>query len=189
MIATGSSSFTLAGQVGEPLTGRKKTLTLFSLSQLEQSAVNNRYDLKEKLEEYLVFGSYPAVVTSQSKKEKINILEELVHLYLLKDVLELERVKGAKVLLDLLRLLAFQVGSQVSLSELATKLGIDTKTVARYIELLERSFVLFNLRGYSRNLRKEIIKKGKYYFYDNGIRNALISNFNQVELRNDTGKL
>ena len=115
-------------------------------------------------------------------------MEELVNSYLLKDVLEMKRVKGSRVLLDLLRLLAFQVGNEVSLSELGAKSGIDYKTVARYLDLLEKSFVLFNLRGFSKNLRKEVTRKSKYYFYDNGVRNAVISNFNNLDLRDDVGK-
>jgi predicted AAA+ superfamily ATPase len=189
VIATGSSSFELSGQIGEPLTGRKKTLTLYPMSQIELTDLHNKYELKEKLEEWLIFGEYPAVITAKNKKEKIEILEEIVNSYLLKDILELEKVKGSKVLLDLLRLIAFQVGNEVSLSELGAQLGLDYKTVSRYLDLLEKSFVLFNLRGYSKNLRKEITRKSKYYYYDNGIRNTVISNFNKLELRDDLGKL
>lgn len=189
VIATGSSSFELAGQVGEPLTGRKRTLTLFPISLMELSKTLNPYELDERLSENLVFGAYPAVVTAATKDRKIAILEEIANSYLLKDVLELERVKGAKVLLDLLRLIAFQVGNEVSLSELGTQLGIDYKTVGRYLDLLEKAFVIYNLRGFSRNLRKEITKKSKYYFYDNGIRNSIISNYNDLDIRNDQGQL
>lgn len=189
VIATGSSSFELSGQIGEPLTGRKNTLILYPVAQLELQSLYNPYDLKGKLNEWLIFGGYPEVVVAASKQEKQKILEELVHSYLLKDILEIERVKGSKVLLDLLRLVAFQVGSEVSISELASRVGIDAKTVSRYLDLFEKSFVLYNLRGFSRNLRKEITKKSKYYFYDNGIRNAIISNFNDIPLRNDVGIL
>ncbi|MEW6066942.1 MAG: ATP-binding protein [Nitrospirota bacterium] len=189
VIATGSSSFELSGQVGEPLTGRKITLTLYPVSQIELNNLYNPYEIKSKLEEWLIFGGYPEVVAAADKTEKIRLLEEIVHAYLLKDILSLERVKNSKVLLDLLRLLAFQVGSEVSLTELARQIGIDYKTVARYLDLFEKSFVIYNLRGFSRNLRKEITKKSKYYFYDNGVRNAIISNFNKLELRNDTGML
>lgn len=189
VIATGSSSFELAGQIGEPLTGRKRTLTMFPIALIELNKIYNSYEIDEKLSEFLVFGSYPAVVTAKTKEDKIIILEEIVNSYLLKDILELERVKGAKVLLDLLRLLAFQVGNEVSLTELGTQLGIDYKTVGRYLDLLEKAFVLYNLRGFSRNLRKEITKKSKYYFYDNGIRNAIIANFNNLDIRNDQGQL
>ena len=116
-------------------------------------------------------------------------MNELCSSYLLKDILELERVKGSKILLDLLRLLAYQIGGEVSLSELGRQLGIDYKTVARYLDLFEKSFVIFNVRGFSRNLRSEMTKKSKYYFFDNGVRNAIISNFNKLELRNDIGML
>lgn len=189
IIATGSSSFELAGQTGEPLTGRKTSLTLFPVSQIELTSLYNPFELKSKVEEWLVFGGYPEVVAAENKADKIKLLEDLVSSYLLKDILELERVKNSKILLDLLRLLAFQVGNEVSLSELAMQIGIDYKTVGRYLDLFEKSFVIFNLRGFSRNLRKEITKKSKYYFYDNGIRNAVISNFNGLELRNDIGGL
>ncbi|MBN1663406.1 MAG: ATP-binding protein [Deltaproteobacteria bacterium] len=189
IIATGSSSFTLAGQIGEPLTGRKTTLTLFPLSQIEMGKLYNDYDLRSRLEEYLIFGSYPETLTSETSHDKKKVLEELVGSYLLKDILELEKVKSSKLLLDLLRLLAFQVGSEVSLSELGKQLGIDNKTVARYLDLFEKSFVIFNLRGFSRNRRKEITSKSKYYFLDNGMRNAVIANFNPLELRDDIGKL
>lgn len=189
VIATGSSSFELSGQIGEPLTGRKITHILYPLSQLELSKIKNSFELKNNLFDYLIYGSYPEVLIQKNKKGKNDILNELVNLYLLRDILQLEKVKGAKILLDLLRLIAFQVGSEVSYNELATNLRIDVKTVARYLDLFEKSFILFNLRGYSRNLRTEVVKKSKYYFYDNGIRNAIVSNFNPIEKRNDLGAL
>lgn len=189
VIATGSASFELAGQVGEPLTGRKTTITLFPIAQMELKKLYNQHELKNKLEEFLIFGGYPEVVATEGRAEKEKILRELTDSYLLKDILALERVKSSKILLDLLRMLAFQLTKEVSLTELGTNLGIDYKTVARYIDLLEKSFIIFNLRGFSGNLRKEIRKKSKYYFYDNGVRNALIANFNKLELRNDIGEL
>ena len=129
------------------------------------------------------------MVSAESKKEKTAILDELANSYLLKDVLELEKVKSSKTLVDLLRLLAFQVGSEVSHTELAGHLKIDAKTVARYCDILEKAFVLYNVRGFSRNLRNEITKKSKYYFFDNGLHNPVISNFNGLDLRNDIGAL
>lgn len=189
IIVTGSSSFELLGQVGEPLTGRKVSLRLFPLSQLELGQSMNAFELKERLTAYLRFGSYPEVLTAGNDARRIEILQEILGSYLLKEILELEQVKSSKVLLDLLRLVAFQVGSEVSRRELATSLGIDAKTVARYLDLFEKAFVLFNVRGYSRNLRKEISKKSRYYFYDNGIRNAVISNFNGIDERDDIGIL
>lgn len=189
IIATGSSSFELAGQVGEPLTGRKRTLRLYPVSQLELLKADNSFNVKQLLGEYLVYGSYPAVLTAQSQQKKRELLEEYVNSYLLKDILALEKVKGSAVLLDLLRLLAFQVGGEVSHSELGRQLNLDNKTVARYLDLLEKGFVIFSLRGYSGNLRKEVTKKSKYYFYDVGIRNAIVANFNPLPLRNDSGQL
>lgn len=189
VIATGSSSFDLANQIGEPLTGRKRTLTLYPISQLELLEIYNHFELKEKLEEFLVFGSYPEVLTTSGKKEKIEIVEEIVNSYIFKDILALERIKGPQVLLNLLKLLAFQIGNEVSLNELGTQLNLDIKTVQRYLDLLEKSFIITRLTGFSRNLRKEIAKKQKYYFLDNGIRNGVISQFNGFENRNDIGQL
>ncbi|MBU4495612.1 MAG: AAA family ATPase, partial [Acidobacteria bacterium] len=189
VIATGSSSFDLAGQVGEPLTGRKITLLLYPIAQMEMEKILNPFDLRRKLEEFLIFGSYPEVITASDPQEKTRILTEISSSYLLKDILSLDRIKSPKVLLDLLRLLAFQIGAEVSLSEIGQKISLDYKTVARYIDLLEKNFVILTLRGYSRNLRNEITKKSKYYFYDTGIRNSLIANFNPIELRNDIGML
>lgn len=189
VVVTGSSSFDLSHQVGEPLTGRKTTVTLFPVSQLELQEEYNKHELKEKLSEFLIFGSYPEVLTAKTRQEKIKIIEEIVNSYLLKDVLSLEKVKGSKVLLDLLKLLAFQLGSEVSLNELSLQLGIDVKTVARYLDLLEKSFVIISLSGYSRNLRSEVTSKNKYFFLDNGIRNGIIAQFNGLDMRDDVGKL
>ncbi|HET54385.1 MAG TPA: ATP-binding protein [Ignavibacteria bacterium] len=189
IIATGSSSFELAQQVGEPLTGRKKTLILFPFSQNELLNQNNKFELKEALEQYLIYGSYPEVIKTKSIQEKKEILTELVESYLLKDILTLERIKGTKQLLYLLKLLAFQAGSEVSIHELATQVKLDTKTVERYLDLLEKSFVIYSVGGFSRNLRKEITAKSKYYFYDNGVRNGIILNYNIFDLRDDIGKL
>ncbi len=189
IIVTGSSSFDLAGQIGEPLTGRKKTLILFSISQLELKEEYGAYELEQQLESYLIYGSYPEIITAGTNEEKRVKIEEITHSYLLKDVLALERVKSSKILLDLLRLIAFQIGKEVSLSELGAQLGIDRKTVARYLDIFEKSFILFSVRGFSRNLRKEVSKSSRYYFYDLGVRNALIANFNAIELRNDVGEL
>ena len=189
IIVTGSSSFELAGQIGEPLTGRKITLTLYPVSQIELSNLYNSYELKSRLEESMIYGGYPEAAVSDNPAEKKRILNEIVESYLLKDILELEKIKGSKILLDLLRLLAFQIGNEVSLSELGRQLGLDYKTVARYLDLFEKSFIIYSLRGFSRNLRKEITKKNKYYFLDNGVRNAVIANFNSLELRDDVGKL
>jgi len=189
VIATGSSSFDLAHQVGEPLTGRKRTLELYPVSQLELLSHFNKMELKEKLEEFLIFGSYPEVITADSRKRKTEILQELADSYLMKDILSHERIRASKPLLDLLKLLSFQIGNEVSTHELATQVGLDSKTVNRYLDLLEKTFVIVKIGGFSRNLRKEIASKCKYYFLDNGVRNAVINQFNPIDSRADVGGL
>ncbi|MCI0609248.1 MAG: ATP-binding protein, partial [Anaerolineae bacterium] len=189
VVVTGSSSFELAGQVGEPLTGRKRTLTLYPLAQSELISVHNKFELRERLADYLIFGAYPEVLQASTRQERINTLTEIADSYLLKDILAFDRVKNSRTLLDLLKLLAFQVGSEVSMTELATQLGVDVKTTQRYLDLLEKAFVVIRLNGFSRNLRQEITSKSKYYFLDNGIRNAVIAQFNELNQRNDIGAL
>jgi len=190
IIATGSSSFDLANQVGEPLTDRKTTLTLYPVSQLELlQDGHNSFDLKQRLSEFLIFGSYPKVLTANNRDEKIRLVEELVGSYILKDILALDKIKASRTILDLLKLLAFQIGSEVSLGELSRQLSIDGKTVSKYLDLLEKSFIIIRLGGFSRNLRSEITDKAKYYFLDNGIRNGVISQFNNLDTRNDIGQL
>jgi uncharacterized protein len=189
VIATGSSSFELAGQTGEPLTGRKRTLTLYPIALSELLTVFNRMELREKLPEFLIFGLYPEVLQAPTRAAKIEAITEIANSYLLKDVLAFDRIKNSRTLLDLLKLLAFQVGSQVSFNEMASQLGVDVKTVQRYLDLLEKAFVILRLGGFSRNLRNEVTTKSKYYFLDNGIRNALIAQFNVLDQRNDIGQL
>ena len=189
IIATGSSSFDLAQKIGEPLTGRKRTKILYPISQIELLQQYNKFELKEKLEELLVFGSYPEVLTAETRLKKIDVLEEIANSYLLKDVLALERVKDSRSLLNLLKLIAFQVGKEVSLNELAVQVKLDIKTIDRYLDILEKTFVIKRVYSFSRNLRKELTNKCKYYFYDNGIRNAVISQFNDLIDRNDVGAL
>jgi predicted AAA+ superfamily ATPase len=189
IIATGSSSFDLAGAVGEPLTGRKRTITLFPIGQMELKQTFSSYDLRQQLEEFLIYGSYPEIVVTEGRKEKIELLEELAGSYLLKDVLALERIRSSRTLVDLLKLIAFQVGSEVSLNELATQVKLDVKTVGRYLDILEKAFVIVRVGGFSRNLRSEVTSKAKYYFLDNGVRNAVIGNYNLLDSRNDIGAL
>jgi uncharacterized protein len=189
VIVTGSSSFELAGQTGEPLTGRKITLSLYPLAQSELLSVYNRFELKEKLADFLVFGTYPEVLQAPTQNARIEILTEITNAYLLKDILAFDRIKNSRTLLDLLKLLAYQIGSEVSINELATKLGVDVKTIKRYLDLLEKAFVVQRLNGFSRNLREEVTNKSKYYFLDNGIRNGIIAQFNGLDQRNDHGAL
>jgi len=189
IIASGSSSFDLARQTGEPLTGRKRTLLLLPLAQLELQAVEAVHETGARLEHRLVYGSYPEVVLARSNEECELYLKELVSSYLFKDILALEDVRHADKLRRLLQLLAFQVGKEVSVKELGTQLGMNKNTVERYLDLLEKVFVIYARFGFSRNLRKEITKSRRYYFIDNGIRNAIINNFNPLSLRDDTGAL
>jgi len=189
VIATGSASFALAGQVGEPLTGRKLTLNMYPVSILELSAIYSPFELQARLNEFLIYGMYPEILITANKADKIEILKEITGSYLLKDILEMDKMKSHKTVVNLLKMLALQIGNEVSFSELGRQLQIDNKTVARYVDLFEKSFIIYSLSAFSRNLRNELSGKSKYYFYDNGIRNALISNFNAFDLRNDTGGL
>lgn len=189
IVATGSSTFDLAKHVGEPLTGRKKVLNLYPLSQMELNAIETPSEVKAHLEDRLIYGSYPEVITTISRDERAEYLREIVSSYLYKDILRFDLVQKSKKLHDLLTLLAFQIGKEVSLSELATQLGINRLTVEKYLDLLEQVFVLVNIRGFSRNLRSEVTKTSRYYFYDVGVRNALINNFNPLALRSDVGEL
>ncbi len=188
-IATGSSSFELAQKTGESLTGRKREVTLYPISQLELARERAPSELHNDLESFLLYGSYPEVVTAATSHDKAEIVQSLAYSYLLKDILEFDRIRSSDQLYRLLKLLAFQVGSQVSTSELAKNLQINTRTVLRYLDLLEKSFVIFSLGGFSRNLRKEVTKMSKYFFFDTGIRNALVNNFNPLADRDDLGQL
>lgn len=185
-ILTGSSSLDLGNEINEPLTGRKWEHQLFPLSWNE---IKNHYTFAnayERLEEFLIYGMYPEVVT-ETKKQKI--LLHLAGSYLYKDILELVNIKKPDLLMKLLNALALQLGSEVSYNELSKILGVDRMTVVNYIDLLEKSFVIFRLHPYSSNQRNEITSKPKIYFYDNGIRNAIIGQFNPLQNRQDLGSL
>jgi predicted AAA+ superfamily ATPase len=189
VIATGSSSFDLAKDIGEPLTGRKTVLKLLPLAQMEISQIEKPHETKANLESRLIYGSYPEVVLLRSNRDREEYLRELLSSYLFKDILQLEGIRYADKLQRLLQLLAFQIGKEVSLAELGRQLGMSKNTIERYLDLLEKVFVTYKRRGFSRNLRKEITKTHRYYFCDNGIRNALINNFNPLPLRDDLGGL
>ena len=189
IIATGSSVFDLSNKLGEPLTGRKYTFYLFPLAQMEYSGSENLVETRARLEERMIYGCYPELLSLTGNDEKEVYLNELVGSYLLKDILEYEGIKNSSKVLKLLQLIAFQIGKEVSLEELGKQLGISRNTVERYLDLLSKVFVIYRLPGFSRNLRNEITKTSRWYFYDNGIRNALINNFNPLMIRNDTGEL
>jgi len=187
LIATGSSAFELANRINEPLTGRKWEFHLYPLSFEEM--VNHHGLLEEKrlLPHRLVYGYYPEVVTKQGDEK--NVLKQLSDSYLYKDILMWERIQKPEKLIRLLQALSFQVGNQVSYLELGQLTNLDNKTVEKYINLLEQVFIIFRVGSFSRNLRNELKSSRKIYFYDNGIRNALIANFNPPELRQDIGAL
>jgi len=187
IIATGSSSFILANKINEPLTGRKWEYQLLPLSFKEMAGASSVFEEMEHLETRLIYGYYPEVVLHPGE-EKERLLE-LVTSYLYKDVLIWENLHKAEKITRLLQALAFQLGSQISYSEIGSLVGLDSKTVEKYIDLLEKAFVLYRLTTYSKNLRNELKACKKVYFYDNGVRNALISAFNPLELRDDIGIL
>lgn len=189
IIATGSSSFELANKISEPLTGRIWTYTLFPVSVLEWSELLNPFEIDERLSEFLTFGMYPELFSYENELDKKDYLGELVQSFLYKDLLELSQIKNSVKIYDLLRLLAHQIGSPVSYNELGQKLGLSTDTVISYIDLLEKVFVIYRMPGFSKNLRKEITKNKKIYFYDIGVRNAILEDFTLPAKRPDIGHL
>lgn len=189
IIATGSSSFELANQVGEPLVGRTWTYNLYPIAQLELSAIETPFESRNRLESRLVYGSYPEVINAPGVVDKAKILESIIDGVLFKDIFILEKIKKPQKVISLAKMLALQIGGQVSLSELSRSLEINIGTVEHYLDLLEKTFIIRRVFGFSRNLRKEITKTCRYYFWDNGIRNVLINNFNPLTVRSDVGQL
>jgi uncharacterized protein len=188
LIATGSSSFELGNRLAEPLTGRAREYFLYPLSMNELLNIKDRISLSADIEGILRFGLYPEVY-GKPEREATEELSQIASNYLYKDILQFENIKRPQLLLNLLNALALQIGSEISINELSRMLSETVPTIQRYIVLLEKAFVIFRLRSFSRNLRKEIAKGQKIYFYDLGIRNALIRNFNPLNLRTDTGAL
>lgn len=189
VIVSGSASFDLANKINEPLTGRSQTFWLYPFSYEEIKEKFSTTDPETALEAILRFGMFPKIHSLTSQEEKQDYLYEYINNYLFKDILMFENIRKPKKVLDLLALLALQIGKEVSVAELAQNLAISQPTVVNYLDILEKMFVLYNLRGFSRNLRKEISKTSKYYFYDTGLRNAIIRNFNPLNLRSDAGEL
>lgn len=189
VIVTGSSAFDLTDQLAEPLTGRSLYYMLYPIAQSELAHSYNRFELHNQLEQSLLFGAYPRLFSLVRHDLKIEYIQNIYNAYLFKDIFELASLRHGAKINNLVKLLAFQVGQEVSVNELATVLGITRSTVEYYISLLERSFVVFRLSGFSRNLRKEITKMDKIYFCDLGVRNAAIDNFRPLADRNDVGQL
>ena len=188
IIATGSSSFELANKTTEPMTGRTETHTLYPLSTIEIKNKTDWLTVEANLEKLLRFGSYPEIFNLDEENAEKR-LSEIASSYLFKDLLNFEGIKKSNLLKNLVISLALQIGNEVSYNELAAKLGVNHLTIQKYIDVLEQSFVIFRLNSFSRNIRKELSKAVKIYFYDVGIRNALINNFNPISLRNDIGAL
>jgi len=189
IITSGSASFDLSNKLSEHLTGRTKTFWLYPLAFSEVEDKYRRVSKETALEEMLKYGMYPKVQDLTSNQDKENYLYEYLNNYLYKDILSFSGVRKPKKIVDLLTLLALQIGNEVKISELSQNLSISQKAVENYLDVLEKMFVLMNLRGFSRNLRKEISKTSKYYFFDIGLRNALIRNFNPLKMRSDVGEL
>ena len=189
VIATGSSSFDFLNKIGEPLVGRASQflLTPFSIREIAQK--QNGMELRQNLENRIVYGSYPEVVGMTSNTMKEEYLRDIVNAYLLKDILAIDGLRNTAKMNRLLQLVAFQIGSEVSYEELGKQLGMHRETVEKYLDLLSKVFVVYKLGAFSRNMRKEVSKAGKWYFYDNGIRNAIIGDFKDANSRMDMGKL
>lgn len=188
LIATGSSSFELSNKTGEPLTGRNISFKLFPLSIHEISRQKGWQYFLENLEEFLIYGSYPGVVDLSAKEKRVKLLS-LSNDYLFKDIFKFEQLRNPDVLRKLLKAIALQVGNLVSYQELATLTGVSKQTVVRYLDLLEKSFIIFRLGSFSGNLRNELKKRQKYFFYDTGIRHAIINNFAGMADRSDAGAI
>lgn len=187
IVATGSSSFDLSNKISEPLTGRKYEYYLYPLSLEELFFAKEKIEIQRTIETRMIYGMYPHIVTHPDKAE--SNIKEIAKSYLYQDVLQYQQIKNSDILHKLLQALALQIGQEVSYNELANTLGIDKKTVSRYIDLLEKSFVITSLKPFSRNLRSELTKMRKIYFWDTGVRNAVIRNFNPLYLRQDVGSL
>lgn len=189
IIVTGSSSFELANHIREPLTGRTQTYHLFPVSIRELRNQYSPFEIKENVSQYLLYGMYPEVLQTASVNGKIKLLQELTSAYLYKDVLQLANIKHSDKIHKLLKLLASQIGNLVSMNEIGNTLQMTNETVNHYIDILEKGFIIFRLSGYDGNIRKEITKMNKVYFYDLGIRNSLIDSFNSLETRPDIGAM
>ena len=189
IIASGSSAYALSYKVGEPLVGRAYWHRLYPIAQTELQHYENYLETIRNLEERLIYGSYPEIFQIENFAEKERYIKEILDSYLFKDLLTFDEIRNSNKIRNLLKLIAFQIGKEVSYEELGKQLGMSKNTVEKYLDLLSKVFVVYRVGGYSKNLRKEISKSSRWYFYDNGVRNALIDNFNPISLRDDIGEL
>jgi predicted AAA+ superfamily ATPase len=189
ILVTGSSSFLLSDRVTEALTGRKMIFTLLPVSVAELRQSFNPFEMNDQLDDRLIYGCYPEVITTMNASAREELLNDISTSYIFKDILEMENIRYPLKIREILKLLAHQAGSEVSINELCRTTGLNRETVERYLHLMEQSFIIFRLAAYSRNPRNEINKSQKFYFYDNGIRNSIIDNLKPVHNRTDTGVL
>ncbi|WP_366185719.1 ATP-binding protein [Flavobacterium ovatum] len=189
ILVTGSSAFEINNQIGEPLVGRMKTLHLYPISQIEYSKTENFLQTKNNLEDRLILGSYPELSQISNREDKINYLKELVNTQLLRDIFAFEGIKKRDKIIALLQIVAFRTGSELSLESVGRDLQISKNTVEKYLNLFTKVFIIYSVSGFSRNRDNEITKMKKWYFVDNGIRNAIINSFNPLNMREDVGKL
>ncbi|MEI8048245.1 MAG: ATP-binding protein [Bacteroidota bacterium] len=187
IIVTGSSALELSNSINEPLTGRKYEYKLFPFSFGELSRERGLLEESRLVEHRMIYGMYPDVVNNQGNEHEI--LTNIASSYLYKDIFEFQDIRKPEIIEKLIQALALQIGNEISFHELSQLVGVDSATIQRYIDLLEKSYIIFHLRSFSRNVRNELKKSRKIYFFDNGIRNALISNFNPLAIRNDVGAL
>ena len=189
ILVTGSSAFEINNQIGEPLVGRMKTINLYPIAQLEFSKTENFLQTKSNLEDRLIFGSYPELSKITNREDKINYLKELVNTQLLRDIFAFEGIKKRDKIIALLQMISFRTGSELSLESIGRDLQISKNTVEKYLDLFSKVFIIYSVSGFSRNRDNEITKMKKWYFVDNGIRNAIINSFNPLNMREDVGKL
>jgi predicted AAA+ superfamily ATPase len=189
VLVTGSSAFEINNQIGEPLVGRMKTINLYPIAQIEFSKTENYLETKSNLEDRLIFGSYPEVSKIINREDKISYLKEIVNTQLLRDIFAFEGIKKRDKIIALLQIIAFRTGSEISLESIGRDLQISKNTVEKYLDLFSKVFIIYSVSGFSKNRDNEITKMKKWYFVDNGIRNAIINSFNPLNMREDVGKL
>lgn len=189
VLVTGSSAFEINNQIGEPLVGRMKTINLYPISQIEFSKTENYLETRNNLEDRLIFGSYPELSKIINREDKISYLKEIVNTQLLRDIFAFEGIKKRDKIIALLQIIAFRTGSEISLESIGRDLQISKNTVEKYLDLFSKVFIIYSVSGFSKNRDNEITKMKKWYFVDNGIRNAIINSFNPLNMREDVGKL
>ena len=189
VLVTGSSAFEINNQIGEPLVGRMKTINLYPISQIEFSKKENYLETINNLEDRLIFGSYPELSKIINREDKISYLKEIVNTQLLRDIFAFEGIKKRDKIIALLQIIAFRTGSEISLESIGRDLQISKNTVEKYLDLFSKVFIIYSVSGFSKNRDNEITKMKKWYFVDNGIRNAIINSFNPLNMREDAGKL